>query len=183
MPSLCVGMSFFVTSYLACVEISSLLIFCTVSRILRRGLINPLQACPDWERETELLSVNSSQPSIQLVWALGALFFSRNLCFCFGCDHLKFYNKLHSSVLHSTWVFLLYTAFVRQLITTMFRSPFIRADMMIIICHFAWFWSMQSTTVLFCSINSTNVWFWHSISWDGSVKKKSTDCYYKAAPL
>ncbi len=44
MPALCVGMSLCVTSYLACVEIFSLLIFCTVSRILRRGLINLLDS-------------------------------------------------------------------------------------------------------------------------------------------
>ncbi len=42
MPSLCVGMSSCVSSYLAYVEISS--IFCTVSRIPKRELINPLDS-------------------------------------------------------------------------------------------------------------------------------------------
>ncbi len=87
MPARCVGMSLCVM-FLPCMcgdLLSSY--FCTVSRILRRGLISLLDSVAGLERETDILSVISSQPSVQLVWALGALFFSRTLCFCFGCDH------------------------------------------------------------------------------------------------
>ncbi len=90
-PSLCVGMSSCVTSNLAYGEYSSLRSFYTVSRIPRRGLISPLHwiACPDWERETEPLSVYSSQPSVQLVWALRAQFFSQTFCSVFFNVHIR----------------------------------------------------------------------------------------------
>lgn len=76
---------------------------------------------------------------------------------------IKSLNKelLHNSIkLVSIILIFLQMAENISPISTMTRSPFISSDLMIIICHFVWFWSVQSTTV----------WLWHSASWTASRK-------------